>query len=124
MALAPNRIAGTAWLKVDGEQYALRGDLTISIDSVEREGQAGMDGVHGYLETPRIPFIEGTFSDIGGMSLARLQGIVNSTVTAEVVSGKTYLLRNAWTSTARELNAAEGSVSVRFEGMSGAEIMA
>jgi hypothetical protein len=121
--MAANRIGGTAYLKVDGEQFALRGDLTISIDSTEREGVVGMDGVHGYLERPRVPFIEGTFSDIGGLSLARLQAHRDVTVTAEVLSGKTYLLRNAWTSTARELNAVEGSVSVRWEGESGAEIM-
>lgn len=123
MALCPNRIAGTAYLKVDGEQFALRGALTISIDRFERAGVAGMDGVHGYTETPRVPFIEGEFSDIGGMSLARVQDICNATVTAEVLTGKTYLLRNAWTSAARELDGAAGSVTIRFEGMSGAEIM-
>ena len=123
MAYCPNRIAGVAFLKVDGEQFALRGSLTISIDGFERTGVAGMDGVHGYTEVPRIPFIEGDFSDIRGLSLARLSQICNSTVTAETLNGKTYLLRNAWTSAARELDAAEGSVTVRFEGMSGEEIM-
>lgn len=123
MALCPNRIAGTAFLKVDGEQFALRGDLTISIDAFEREGIAGMDRVHGYTETQRVPFISGTFSDIAGLSLTRLSQICNGSVTAETVNGKTYLLRNAWTSTARELNAVEGSVAVTFQGLSGEEIM-
>ena len=118
-----NRIGGTAYLKVDGAQFALRGDLTISIDPVERTGVAGMDGVHGYTEAPRIPFIEGSFSDIGGMSLTQLQRHRDVTVTAEVLSGKVYLLRNAWTATARELNAVEGSVTIRWEGESGEEIM-
>jgi hypothetical protein len=123
MAYCPNAIAGVAYVKVDGEQYALRGDLTVSIDAVERAGIAGLDGVHGYTETPRVPFIEGSFSDIGGMSLKRIGEICNSTVTAELLNGKSYLLRNAWSSTARELNGAEGSVTIRFEGMSGTEIM-
>lgn len=123
MAYCPNAIAGTAYFKVDGEQYALRGTLTISIDPFERAGFAGLDGVHGYTEAPRVPFIEAEFTDKGGLSLTRLQRICNSTVTAETLNGKTYLLRNAWTATARELNAAEGSVAVRFEGMSGREIM-
>lgn len=123
MALCPNRIAGTAFLKADSEQFALRGDLTISIDPFERDGVAGMDRVHGYTEVPRVPFISATFSDIGGMSLQRLQSICNATITAETINGKVYLLRNAWTSTARELNAAEGSVSVTFQGISGEEIM-
>ena len=117
-----NRIGGTAYLKADGEQFALRGDLVISIDPTERTGFAGLDGVHGYSEAPRVPFIEGSFSDIGNLSLTRLQRMRDVTVTAEVLSGKTYLLRNAWTGPARELNGAEGSVTVRWEGMSGEEI--
>lgn len=123
MALCPNRIAGTAFLKSDGEQFALRGELTISIDAFEREGVAGMDRVHGYTEVPRVPTISATFSDIAGLSLQRLAAICNSTITAETVNGKVYLLRNAWTSTARELNAVDGSVAVTFEGLSGEEIM-
>ena len=47
----------------------------------------------------------------------------DTTVTAETVNGKTYLLRNAWTAAARELNAVEGSLTIRWEGMSGEEIM-
>jgi hypothetical protein len=123
MALCPNRFAGTAYVKVDSEQFALRGDLTISIDPFERTGVAGLDGVHGYTEAPRVPFIEGTFSDIRGLSLTRLQQMCDVTVTAEMVNGKTYLLSQAWTATARELNAVEGSVSIRWEGITGTEIM-
>jgi hypothetical protein len=121
--MCPNRIAGVAFLRVDGVQYALKGALTISIDAFEREGIAGMDGVHGYKETPRVPFIQGDFSDTAGMSLDDLSAVCNATVTAELATGKTYLLRNAWTSTARELNVSDGQVSVKFEGMKGEEVM-
>lgn len=119
----PNGIAGVAYIKVDGYQYALKGNLTISIDAFERAGVAGMDGVHGYTEKPRVPFIEADFSDIGGLSLSALSGVCNSTVTVELANGKVYLLRNAWTSTARELNGEEGSVTTRFEGLRGEELM-
>lgn len=121
--MANNRIAGVAYIFVDGRQYPLRGNLTISIDIVARTGVAGMDGVHGYTETPRVPFIEGDFSDIGQLSLITLQNMVNITVTAELANGKVYVLRNAWTSTAREFKAAEGQATVRFEGMAAEEIL-
>lgn len=121
--MANNRIAGVAYIFVDGRQYPLRGNLTISIDTVERVGVAGMDGVHGFTETPRVPFIEGDFSDIGQLSLITLQNMVNITVTAELANGKVYVLRNAWTSTAREFKAAEGQATVRFEGMAAEEIL-
>jgi hypothetical protein len=121
--MANNRIAGVAYVFVDGRQYPLRGNLTISIDTVERTGVAGMDGVHGYTEQPRVPYIEGDFSDIGQLSLITLQNMTDVTVTAELANGKVYVLRNAWTSTAREFKGAEGQATVRFEGMAAQEIL-
>jgi hypothetical protein len=122
--MACRRIAGVAYVFVDGRQYPLRGDLTISIDTLEREGIAGQDGVHGFTETPRVPWIEGAISDLGELSLIALQAMCDVTVTAELANGKVYVLRNAWTSAAREFNAAEGQATVRFEGMSAEELMA
>ena len=125
MALAcPNRIAGVAYLRVDGVQYALKANLTISIDSFIREGVPGMDGVHGYKETPQTPYISAEISDLGGLSLQNLRAMCNNTVTAELANGKTYILRNAWTAAAMELNVADGQVTVRWEGMRGEELLA
>ena len=49
------RIAGVAYVKVDGTQYPLRGNFTVSPSNVERQMLAGQDGVHGYSEIPRVP---------------------------------------------------------------------
>jgi hypothetical protein len=122
--MACRRIAGVAYIFVDGRQYPLRGDLTISIDTIEREGIAGQDGVHGFTETPRVPWIEGAISDLGELSLVALQAMCDVTVTAELANGKVYVLRNAWTSTPREFAAADGQATVRWEGMSAEELMA
>ncbi len=111
------KIAGVCYLKVDGTQYALRGSLTVSPDDIEREGVAGQDGVHGYKETPRVPSISADISDSEGLSLEALRNITDATVTAELATGKVYVLRNAWTKAAHELDTAEGQVSVTFEGM-------
>lgn len=115
--MSKNRIAGTAYVKVDGKQYALEGSLTVSPDPEEREGKAGLSGVAGYAETPRVPFIEGTFFATQELSLEEVRAIVDATVTAELANGKVYVLRNAWAAGARELNGAEGTVAIKFEGM-------
>lgn len=115
------RIAGTAYVKADGAQFSLAGTLTVSIDKAEREGLAGLSGVAGYKETPRVPFIEGEFYLTENLSLPTIEGIVNATITAELANGKTYVLRNAWSAGAREANAAEGTVTIRFEGKEGIE---
>ena len=122
--MACRRIAGVAYVFVDGRQYPLRGNLVISTDTIERTGVAGEDGIHGFTETPRVAWDEGDFSDIAGLSLMTLQAMCDVTVTAELANGKQYILRNAWTSTAREFNAADGQATVRFEGMAAEELMA
>jgi hypothetical protein len=58
------------------------------------------------------------------LSLQRLRAFCNSTVTVELLNGKTYVLANAWTSEALELNAVDGTVSVTFQGLVGREMLA
>ena len=123
MSDCPWLIGGVAYLKVDGTQYALKGNLTISPDMFARTGVAGMDGVHGYTEQPRVPEITADLSDLGGMSLQQLRAVCNSTVTIELRTGKTYILRNAWTADATELNGVEGSATVKWQGMAAEEML-
>jgi hypothetical protein len=118
-----DKIGGVAYLKVDGNQYALRGNLVVSPDPFEREGKAGQDGVHGFTETPRVPYIEGDITDMGGLSLEKLRAIIDNTVTAELANGKVYVARNAWTAGARELNTSEGTTKVKFEAKKIDEVM-
>ena len=116
--MANNRIAGVCFLKVDGQQYNLKGNLKITFSQSVRTGVAGQDGVHGFTEAPSVPYIEADLSDLGGMSLQTLAGVSNATVTAELANGKTYVLRQAWFSGEITANAADGTTPVKFEGMS------
>jgi uncharacterized protein YfaQ (DUF2300 family) len=50
------RIGGVAFWYVNGTRLSLRGNFTVSPDIMERAGVAGLDDVHGYIETPVIPF--------------------------------------------------------------------
>lgn len=121
--MAAKRIAGTAYLKRDGLQYALRGTLTISPLRVTRSGVAGLDGVHGFKEEARVPYIEAEVTKDETLSLKALEGVTDSTVTAECGDGTVYVLASAWQAGDLDFNAAEGSVSIRFEGMSCAEVL-
>ena len=112
----PIRIAGVAYLQRDGIAYQLRGALKIQPLSRMKEGIAGQDGVHGYKETPMVPSIEAEIS-VGGLSLKSLQGVSNSTIRAECANGKVYLLRSAWFAGEAGYDAAEGKVTVKFEGL-------
>jgi hypothetical protein len=116
------RIAGIAFLKVDGNLYPLRGNFTVSPSPIERTGIAGQDYVHGFSELPRVPYIEGDVSTVTELNVEVVASIINSTVTAELANGKTYVLHQAWSRAAFELNTREGQFRVRFEGVGCDEI--
>jgi len=116
------RIAGVAFLKIDGSLYPLRGNFTISPSAVERAGIAGQDYIHGYSELPRLPVISGDVSLVQELSMVDVEATTQSTVTAELANGKTYVLREAWCTSALELNAREGQVRITWQGVSCDEI--
>jgi len=117
-------IAGVAYCKADGVQYALRGSFTIDPTAVTREGVAGMDGVHGFKETPKIPQIKAQISDMGDLSLQALGAMTNSTITAELANGKVYILANAWQSGELSLNTGDGTTDVTWQGLRMSEVTA
>lgn len=117
------RLAGVAYVKVDGQQFELRGNFTVSPSAIQREGIAGQDGVHGYSENPRVPYISGDITMAVGLSVQDLDRMTEVTVTAELANGSTYVLRDAWTVSAHEINTKDGQVSVRWEGMSCEELV-
>lgn len=122
--MAFKRVAGTCYIKVDGVQLALRGQLTIMPSSITREGIAGLDGVHGFKETPRVPSIEVQVTKTADLKLKAVTGWTGKTVTAECADGTVYALNDAFQSGDLSLDAAEGQTSIKFEGASCQEISA
>jgi hypothetical protein len=117
------RVAGIATIKVNGRQYALKGNFTVSPDSIEREEVAGQDFVHGFKETPRAPFIEGDLTLTRDLSIVELRRFTAATVQADLSNGHSYVLRDAFTTSAHDIDTAEGQVRVRFAGLSCIEMM-
>ena len=121
--MANKKIGGTAFLKVDGRQYPLRGSFTISPSAVVRAGVAGQDYVHGYTEMPRVPYIEGDISLDPALSTEDIDAVTDATVTAELLNGHVYVLADAWCVSALDLNTRDGLTRVRWEGLSCNELV-
>jgi len=115
MADTSRRLSGVAYFTVDGTSYMLAGDFSYSPSQVKRETISGMDGVHGYKETPIPGFIQATLRDAGGLSVAAFNAMTNATVTIELANGKIVTARNAWTVDSQEVKGAEATFDVRFE---------
>lgn len=118
MADTTNRLAGVAYLSIDGVAYMLAGDGKYKVSRVERESLVGQDRVHGYSEKPSPGFIAGTLRDASGLSVASINAMTNSTVILELANGKTIIGRNMWSAETQEVNTQEGTLEVRFEGFS------
>src|SRR6516164_4103229 len=108
------RFAGIAFLSVDGQQYALRGNLTVSPSPVERTMIAGQDGVHGYQELPRVPYIEGDFSTLPTFSLEDILNQTDVTVIAQCANQFEYVLQNAVIKGGFEVNTRDGQTRIRW----------
>jgi hypothetical protein len=115
-------IAGTAFVFTNGSPIALRGNLTVSPSRVERTGLAGQDRVHGYQELPTVPFMEFDVSLDPTINWEDIELIVDATIQADLINGKSYILRNAWKAGRIEMNTRDGFSRVRFEGMNCSEM--
>ena len=111
------RVGGTAFLTVDGQQMALRGNFIVSPSPVERTMLAGQDGVHGYQELPRVPYIEGDLTTMPGFYLEDLLTETNVTVVAQLANQMQYVLTAATCKGGFENNTRDGQVRVRWEGV-------
>ncbi len=116
------RIGGVLNFTIDGQQYAARGNFEVVPSSVKREGVAGQDCVHGYVETPIVPSIKGDLTTTQGLSLEQLEGITNSTIQCTLANGTTYVLSQAWTTSAFAISTAEGKFAAEFQGVTCDEI--
>lgn len=118
MAINPNRLAGTAFLTVDGQSYMLAGDFEYSPSTVQRESLSGMDFVHGYKEKPQPGHISGTLRDAGNLSVASLNAMTNVTVVAQLANGKVIVGAQMWTVESQTSKAEDGTIEVKWEGRS------
>lgn len=117
-----NRIGGIIALKVNGDIYFAKGNFTYNLGKPKREGVVGADAVHGYKETPQVPFIEGEITDRNELSLEDLVTLDEATITLELANGKVIALSEAWYAGEGTGNTEEGNIACRFEGISAEEV--
>lgn len=119
MADNSNRVAGTAYLAVDGVTFPLVGAFEYDPGNVERESAPGMDGVHGYIEKPAAPSIKGTIRDGHGLRVGDLNTMTNVTVVCELANGKFVTGSNMWSVGRQSSKAEDGTIEVAWEGFQG-----
>jgi len=122
MADNTNRLAGIAYIAVNGQNYMLFGSLSYGVSTVSRTTLTGQDRVHGYSETPHPGFIAATLRDAGTLKVADFNAMTQVNVTLELANGKIVVGAGMWTTDAQEVDTAEGTFAVRWEGPSVEEV--
>jgi len=113
------KIAGTCFVKVNGEQLEVTGGVEVPIADVNREVVMGVAGVAGYKETAKEPFVKVTAAFVPGFPIATLQSGTDMTVTAELANGKVYTLSGAFLKGEPTVKNDDGTVDLEFSGDKG-----
>ena len=71
--MANQRISGTCYITVDGEELNLSGSLQIPVNKYTRQAVTASGRVIGYSETPVVPSISGNFYVDADFPLEKLQ---------------------------------------------------
>lgn len=118
------RIAGMLAVQVNGEVFQGKGNWSYNLGRPMREAIVGTNSIHGFKETPQVPFIEGEITDRGDLDLSALVQVTRATVTLRLGNGKMVVLRRAWFAGEGTANTEESNVEVRFEGLQAEEVAA
>jgi len=71
-----------------------------------------------------VPYIEGTYTYDGSLTIADLEAITGATVSVELGNGAQLVLRQAYVAGEITPEGDEGKVKIRWEGQDGEEISA
>tara|TARA_Y100000052_G_C2901391_1_gene56928 strand:+ start:129 stop:500 length:372 start_codon:yes stop_codon:yes gene_type:complete len=115
-------VGGTFYFFIDGVQYKARGNAKYCVHTITRKGVVGIDGPHGQMVEPKLPYIELDITDAGDLNTKRFQDMDDVTITGENANGKNCVFRNAFFTEGGEVDPQEGKLSVRFESLDAEEL--
>lgn len=114
MSVGP--IGGTAFIKINGLQYQLKGELMIQPNATQNEYEANQDLSIVFTQKGVVPFMEMKLSDSDGLSIQQLQEVQGVTITAELINGKVYTLQQAGIWGEVKLDTVKGEITAKFGG--------
>lgn len=113
------RVAGIAYIKVDGTQLEVSGGIEVPVGETMRETVKGLSGTAGFKETHRTPFVKLTAIFRDDFPMDKVVKGTDMTVTAEFPNGKVYTLSGAYMVGEPSAKADDGTIELEFEGVKG-----
>lgn len=111
-------VGGKSQLFVNGVQYKLKANPTITPGGESRSVIIGVDGVmHGTkVDATQPGVISGVITDAIDLDIRELKQLKNATVKVIKANGKNAILTNACFSGTAELSGDEGEIAFEFQG--------
>ncbi|HLO63157.1 MAG TPA: phage tail tube protein [Azonexus sp.] len=113
------RVAGICYVKIDGDQFDVAGDVACPLSDVKRETKMAAAGPAGYIETATKPYIKVKAVFGPNFPIEKVRTATDMTVTAELANGKVYTVSSGWLEGETEVKGSEGEVDLEFGGMKG-----
>ncbi|MCD5980514.1 phage tail protein [Pseudomonas sp. S25] len=109
------KVAGTCYIKVDGDQLVITGGVEVPGSKVKRETV-----VKGYFKEEDVtPFVKVDAIKTPGMDMSKITEGTNMTITAEFKDGTSYVLSGAYAVDDVTYTGDDGKLSLKFEGIEG-----
>lgn len=111
------KVAGTVYVKVDGQQLVTTGGAECPVGDVMRETIEGTVGY--YSEMERVPYVKIDALHTPDFPLEVIANGTDMTVQVEFQNGKTYVLTGAYLIGETVSTGDDGKVSLEFHGIRG-----
>lgn len=109
------KVAGTCYIKIDGEQVVTTGGIEVPLNKFKRETIT-----KGFFkEEDVVPFVKGDLLKTQGVDWAKVANGENMTITVEFPDGGVYVLSGAYVVGDMNVSADDAKVSVEFNGIEG-----
>lgn len=113
------RVAGTCYIKVDGDQLEVKGGVECTVGDVTREAVVSTRGVVGFKETQRVPSTKLTAIFTEDFPMEKITEGEDMTITAEFANGKVHTLSGAFLVGESTAKGEEGETDLEFNGTKG-----
>lgn len=114
--------SGILGFKIDSDVYYIKADAEYCPGYMKREPKVSGNQHVGWHETWVPSYIQVNMFDTSNLSLDKLFNLEGATVTLQLGNGKVFALHDAYRSGEPKVDAQEGMISVRFEGLNSEEL--
>ena len=109
-----NFIFGVGQCYIDGVNYQVQGDVSINPTVIKYEPKSGFSGNFGAQASYMWNSVEMNLWDNPQVAISQFQNMTASTISVELISGKSFVFTNAIINEVSPLNAVEGTFKVKF----------